>query len=423
MLEDLRIWIFNKKTWINTLIYIVYSIILLLFILIIDSDRWGIKEYVPGFMMTELGLARSVLSVIAGALLSITTFTFSTIMAVLIMYSAAFSPRTIENFVKMDITMKVLGIFIGGFFYCIIALAFMNPEHVGDHVFAGTAGAIYSLACIIYFVVFVQKVIYSIQDVNLVLDIYDDTKPIIDEEVQKRMSTPEYLADDGDFSREIRSNKIGYLGSIDYKGLHSALKGEEGLFRIKAKIGDFLVEDSVIGYLSVKNSDVSAKTVEEIKESFIFQESKVMIRDYRYGLIKLSEVAVKAFSAGINDPNTGVHCIRKMSALLAELSKTNLQNISVVTKNACKIQYESHPFREDLYESFHQVILYGKEDPSVTRAMMEGLFYIKQKATKENAAHVDEFATSLYNQAIKTYTSGLDKEHVFQAYNKIVPED
>ncbi|YBZ95759.1 DUF2254 domain-containing protein [Bacillus sp. AK031] len=80
------------------------------------------ERFLPDFMMTQIDLAQTVLSTIAGSLLAMTTFTFSTVMVVLTTYSSQFSPRALKNFVNDNTTLRGLGIFMGGFIYSITAL-------------------------------------------------------------------------------------------------------------------------------------------------------------------------------------------------------------------------------------------------------------------------------------------------------------
>ena len=125
-MERFKIFYHNHRTWFYNLQYILVSIILMIIVSLIDLCIIPIQPYLPGVLLTKVGLAKSILTTMAGALLTITTFTFSTILSVMSAYASNFTPRAVENFVNMKITMKVLGVFVGGFFYCISMLLFMR---------------------------------------------------------------------------------------------------------------------------------------------------------------------------------------------------------------------------------------------------------------------------------------------------------
>lgn len=121
MLAKLRIYFDENKMWFYLAQYMLISFLLALAAILVDIRYIPILDYVPNIFLTSVELAKLILSTLAGSLLTITTFTFSTIMVVLTMYSSNFSPRVVNNFLTEKITMKVLGIFVGGFFYCILA--------------------------------------------------------------------------------------------------------------------------------------------------------------------------------------------------------------------------------------------------------------------------------------------------------------
>lgn len=66
--------------------------------ILIDTKYVPILDFIPDLFLTRVELAKVILGTLSGSLLTITTFTFSTIMVVLTMYSSNFSPRVVNNF-------------------------------------------------------------------------------------------------------------------------------------------------------------------------------------------------------------------------------------------------------------------------------------------------------------------------------------
>ena len=119
MLQKLIMLYENKRMWIILGAYFLVALFLSIIVILIDNRTLPVQQYIPDVFFTSVALARQILGMLAGVLLTITTFTFSTILIVLTMYSSQFSPRVIENFLTNKITLTVLGIYVGGFFYCI----------------------------------------------------------------------------------------------------------------------------------------------------------------------------------------------------------------------------------------------------------------------------------------------------------------
>ncbi len=78
--------------------------------------------------------ARTVLSVIAGSLITVAGLTFSLTMIVLQLTSSQFSPRVLRNYLGDRVAQVTIGSFIGIFAYCLLAL-----RSIGDVAAAAKA--------------------------------------------------------------------------------------------------------------------------------------------------------------------------------------------------------------------------------------------------------------------------------------------
>lgn len=185
-MEYLKVKYQNNITWFYNLQYILFSVMLVILVTLIDLRIINLHQYLQSVMTTSINLAKSILTTLAGSLLTITTCTFSTILVVINMYTNTYTPRVVENFINKKIAMKVLGIFIGGFVYCITSLLFMRDYFEKQVVVAGFVGVVYSIICIAYFVIFVQTVIKNFQGVNLISEISQQAAVIVKKEVQAR---------------------------------------------------------------------------------------------------------------------------------------------------------------------------------------------------------------------------------------------
>ncbi|MDD2371103.1 MAG: DUF2254 domain-containing protein [Firmicutes bacterium] len=420
MLTKLKIWFFNQATWIYNIEYMIISIFILIGVMLVDLNITSIGKYLPDFMFTSAGLAKMILAPLAGALLTITTFTFSTILAVMIKYSSSYSSKTIENFIKQKSTMKVLGIFIGGFVYNICALVLMENVGDGDEVIAGFVGVAYAIVSIIYFTIFVQNVIVSMQTPNLIGRIYTETKQVIKREIASRKNAPVIKRSDRDKIVNIFSKKNGYLSTIDYKKLKKILKSVATLCVIDCKIGDYLNKRSQIAHIVLREGAEIDNLQQNISEVFIILENKLYFYDYRHGLTKLVEIALRAIAPVVNDPNTAIYAIRKISILLSYLARSEHIHTSKVEADDFEILYIENNLTEDLYFTFHQIVHYSKDDVSVMRALLEGLLLIEQSSTIKNRKFVDEYAKEIYTKSLPSHNNKMDVAYLEDVYRKFI---
>lgn len=418
MLTRLRIWFFNQATWIYNIEYMIISIFILVGVTLVDLKIWDVESYLPKFMFTDASLARTILAPLAGALLTITTFTFSAILAVMIKYSNSYSSKTIENFIKEKSTMKVLGIFIGGFVYNICALLLLQGIGPEDKVIAGFIGVVYAIVSIIYFTIFVQNVIFSMQSINLIRKIYEETKDVIKKEIAGRKNAPAIKYTKQEKEIKIISNKNGYLSTIDYKLLKKLLKKRASLCIIDSKVGDYITKKTQIGHIILRDGQEVADIMDNIKETFIILDNKLYFNDYRHGITKLVEIALRAISTAINDPNTAIHSIRKISVLLSYLARSEHVHTVKIMEDDFEILYIENNLSEDLYFTFHQIVHYAKQDVSVMRALLEGLWLIEQNAEGKNREFVNEYAKEIYTKSLPNHNNKMDVGYLEEIYCK-----
>ena len=418
MKNKIKLFFYNNRRWIYCLEYIFYSIILLAIVTYIDSSYSGLTKYVPHIMLSSVELAMTVLSSLVSALLTITTFTFSTILAVFTLYHNSFTPRSVENFLDKKITMKVLGIFIGGFVYCLVSLNFMKAGEDQRLVIAGTIGVIYAIWGAIYFVIFVQNVLSGVNYSKLLENIADKTDKMIDKELEDRDFELLEKAEWTKKEKRISAPESGYLEIIDIEKIKKIIQDEDIVFTIEVSKGEFITQKQTLGYLSKDSLD--DETIEKIQKQFLFTETRISDEDYKVGLRKIAEIAARALSPGINDPNTAIHCTRKLSILLSHLAKVDSNHHYIKTDGKARIYYTSKSFKEMLVEHMQPIITYGETDASVLKAVFQGLLLIKVSASEKNKKIVMDFAEDLYQSAVDNFKRESDLSLFMEIYQEIM---
>lgn len=180
----IRLFMDSNKSAIYLLRYIVLAIFLT--IIVIGIDYFGIgKSLIPEILLTKIDVARSILTALSGSFLTITTFTFSTILSVLSTYSSNYSPRVVENFLAKKITMKVMGLFVGGFIYSVLTLFFMKTSDLDVMVLSATVAIVYTIYSVVNFVIFIFSVSSLIQSGNLIVNTFRESEAVIDRSIEE----------------------------------------------------------------------------------------------------------------------------------------------------------------------------------------------------------------------------------------------
>lgn len=423
MIQRLKMFYENNKIWLYLLRYILIAILLSMIAILIDTKFITVLSFIPSIFLTSVELAKVILGTLAGALLTITTFTFSTIMVVLTMYSSDFSPRVVNNFLKDKISMKVLGIFVGGFFYCISTLFFMKSSISEYLVVSATIAVIYSVFCIIYFIIFVYAVSSSIQATKLISRLYEESYNIIERALEYRKN--QKSLDNYDIgiyrkSLNLKANKNGYLELISFSSLLEILKDIDSKIIINPRVGEYIYKNQNIATLYYNEEDIEESFKEKLLNQFSLEEERIAYNDYQFSLQKIIDIALRALSPGINDPNTAIHCINILGVLLGKLGEIDGKYTVIKEENSKgEIIYEDFNFKEDIYYSFYQILQYGKKDISVLLALFDALIGISLNVKDNRLRIIREFKEYIYDSSIENFKHKFDIELLEEKMDKI----
>ncbi|MBF7097519.1 DUF2254 domain-containing protein [Alkalibacter mobilis] len=424
MLHKLKILYENNKIWIYLIRTVSISFFIAIIVILIDTGFIPIIRFIPEIFLTSVDLARNILAILAGSLLTITTFTFSTIMVVLTTYSSNFSPRVVENFLTDRITMKVLGIFVGGFFYCISALFFMETTLSNAMVISASIAVIYSIVCIAYFIKFVYTVSSSIQASKLINKLYDKSSDMIEKAINYRIKNNYSDSSDVDQypnSYDVSSETSGYIELIDFKTLMELTADIDCKIVVRCTIGDFISKNTIMFTVYYHSQeDLEEKFDKKIYDCMTLTDQKMTLSDYKFSIQKIVEVALRAISPGINDPNTAIHCIRILGVLLGSIGEHG-EGFKLLRNNTMKgkVIYEDFVFKRDLYDTFHQIVHYGKSDISVVSALFESLDTILRSTNENNINEIKSFAQYIFDKSSPQHENNLDRIKLQKYLNDI----
>ncbi len=398
----IKLWFINEKNLFKMMKYVALTMALLLLTWLFDHGYPELKARVPDQLLLSADVTMDFLSNISGVFLTISIFSFTTIVTVLNKYSSSVSPRMLQTFIDRTDVLGLFGIFISGFFYSIISILLLQNVAAEDHVMAGSFAIAYAIVAMIGFIVFAKQVLENIKISNIIEGVYTDCDALIDGEVARRERAKRYEDDKDAKEFPVLATTTGYLYDIQTEAILKALDGIKAEFTIKKRIGEYATEGESVGVLKLfGGKNLSGDEIEELIDvvggAMVINIFKNIQDDYHHGLVILTEISVLALSPGTKDPNTAVACVNKISTLLGKLLSTANQFIVLKEDGDTKIIYQSYSVEDELYSVFSQIIFYSAGDPLVTRAILQGLYFIYMMAGASAKPGVKNYFDSSYD--------------------------
>lgn len=386
----------NNAMLVNILVYILAAVVVLVAVLVADRLAIPYADRLPQLLLTSTDETKSLLSTLAGALLTVTIFLFSTTLLVLTTYSAQLTPRVMENFLDKKSTSQVFGVFIGGTVYCIVALFFVRKTAYGQTFLIAGVAMVYTLLCVVSFLVFIQSVTSSIQVQNLLSSLSREALRVVDKFVSSRRDTTRtdsFSVAGYQHVYHVTATANGFFEENDVDAIHGLLAGHDCAIILYPRMGDFVSANQRIASLYYNGPPLDADVTGRLSDGLILAEKRYTDNDYRFAIQKIVEVALKAMSASINDPNTAIYCIRYLGIVTGRLARVDGSYAIVSPQGAgAKVVDQDFLFANDLRDIYIQLIHYSKEDISVVAALLEALHTALLVSTPGNKAHIRALA-------------------------------
>ena len=316
--------------------------------------------------------ARSLLSTIAGSMITAASVTFSLASVALSIASQQYGSRVLRNFMRDRITQVLLGTFVSTFIYSVLVVRSIRGSDYSGFVPAVsiTVAIILALISLIMLIYFVHHVSTSIQASHIVSVISEEIQAAIPKLYPASTGKPvSSLNHEGGFRvgvrKAIRIETGGYLQAIDLDALLQFATEQSCVMEILLMPGDHLVPNGEVANVWAQ-SEQSGTCVEKVCKSFTVGKQRTPEQDIRYPFQQLTDVIVRALSPGINDPFTAINGIDELASGISVLAqKPRVQEQRSDSGGHLRIVAPRPQIDQLLKETVGHIAIYAAEDQFV----------------------------------------------------------
>ncbi len=256
------------------------------------------------------------LSSLVTAMITMATLVVSITMVVLTLAAQQLGPRLIRNFMSDRRTQGTLGLFVGTVVYLLLVLrGAYGPEDSVPNL-AVTGGTVLVLICVVTLVLFVHHLAYSIIADNVI----DRVGARLDADVIRMMPTdateqPEEpkLKQQG---APVHLSHGGYVQAIDYDGIVAAACAADAHVELAIRPGQHALPGRVFAYITPKKAAENDGLCQAVVGAMVIGRERTSVQDIEFSVRQLVEIALRALSPGINDPDTANAVVDRMTLSL-----------------------------------------------------------------------------------------------------------
>ncbi len=374
--------------------------------------------------------ARSLLSSVAGSMVSVVATAFSITIVALQLASSNFGPRLLRNFMQDTGNQIVLGTFIATFIYCLLVLRTIHGEGDGYSFFVpqlsvtvATVLAIASIGVLIYFIHHASTIIQAAHVITQVSGDLDKTidrlfpEQIGQNSAKKPWQVGEIPANFEEEASPVKATADGYLQAIDDDELMKITRKYNLLVRVTNRPGKFIIKGSDLA-LVLPEKRVDRELTKLINDAFIVGKERTEYQDAEFPINQLVEIALRAISPAVNDPFTAIRCIDRLSAGLSRIAQRDFPSpYRYDGEHNLRVIVEVATFEGLVNSAFNQIRQYGYTDVAVTIRLLEAIARIAPytRYNKDRAVLL-RHAAMIERGSLEKITEECDRASIIQRY-------
>lgn len=377
------------------LAFVMAAILLAQFMVAVDRSLSD--ERIPSTLTTTVDAGRAMLTAIAGGLISSVTLLLSLILVAVQLAASQFSPRTLQDWTGDRTQQVTIGLVLGTSVYCLLILRETRALGEGEVLVPHMS----VLLAVVLGVVSLTAVVRSVDHLTRSLRVGSVARSITEQTVSlvrrrgdrltlehpalKPAIRTAAIDRDEDVPLDalvVTSEDGGWIQRIDEDELFEAIP-DGSIARMAAGLGTHVLPGAPLAWIWPPPPD--DRCVSAIRATIGLGQERTMQEDVGYGILQLVDVAIRALSPGINDPNTANDIIVNLGVVL--LAIWEYPEEPIVRSEEGRTLVRRHlAHRDFLNATFGPLRRYGIGDASVVETMLRTLVTVRNEVQRRGLA-------------------------------------
>ena len=348
-------------------------------------------------LMSGAGIAgaRDMLQAVASSMITVAGLVFSLTLAVLSQASAQYSSRVLRSFLRDRVNQTVLGVFLGIYAYCLVALRGLGVDDANMPTLTILGGLLAAFAGVIYLIFFIHHIAASLQVENILAAIETETLPVLHRlypENVARSGEQEEIPPCPDNAIAVPAPCSGYITDVDFGALTAIAAELDGVIHVPHCVGGFVPSGTALAWLA-HTAAPDDDTLAALRDAFSQGPQRSLQQDAAYGIRQLVDVALKALSPGVNDTTNAVMVLDRLHALLIELVARPFPSPLRHVDGILRLVSTRPDFDSLLGLALDQIRQWGANNPAVLAHMLHLLGALRGRAcSAERVALLQHYA-------------------------------
>ncbi len=377
----------GRTLWVRVVLYAVLGVL--------AAGAASLAGYLPMGLPLDISVDAidSLLSVLSSSMLAVTTFSIGSLMTAYGSATSNGTPRATTLLAEDAVVQSALATFVGSFLFSIVGMVALRISAYGPE-----GRALLFLVTLAVIGLVVQALLRWIDQLTR-LGRVGDTLERIEEATHEAMTVwLDHPSMDGrprsdappPPGQPVPAGRVGYIQHVDVAALDGIARKQGVEIDLLVLPGSFVYEDTPLAQLRGPDAPAALpqELVDEIRAEIALDAERTYDQDPRFGLVTMSEVALRALSPAVNDPGTAIDVIGRQTRLLSFWAR-GWDKARAATPEYPRVTVAPLSFADLYDDAFNQIGRDGAGQVDVMLRLMKALIALTRTGPYEarQAAH------------------------------------
>jgi uncharacterized membrane protein len=421
--------VLRTNLWLVPAVEVAGAVVLFAITYSLDRAAYEGVFRVPGWAISGgPDVARTILTAIAAALITVVGVVFSIVIVALTLTSTQFGPRMLRNFIRDRGTQITLGTFVATFVYSVLTLGSVGQGEHGAFVphISVTMTLVLMLADLAVLIYFLHHIAIQIQLPQVIASIAGDLQQAIElqagdesEGADAALAATVIANMDGQ-GGVICAPRSGYLQYVEHATLVSIAAEMDAVIHVLYRPGHFIVQGNP--YATVWPDEAAGEVARELAGAHVTGPYRTLAQDVSFGVDQLVEICIRALSPAVNDTFTALTCIDWIGDSLCKVTgRWQPTRVYRDSAGAVRVIVTETTWDRLVRRAFEKVRQAGVGMPAVMIRQLDALSRIMERTTTaEDRQVLLDQAAMIERLSANSVGEAADRTDVSRAYQRVV---
>lgn len=337
----------------------------------------------PGFLDTTVESARALLGAISSGTIGAASVVFSLTLVAIQMSSSVYTSRVLRSFLRDRFQQNMIGILLATFTYSLLVLrevrgpldAEGSPYIPRLSVFLAV---LFAIAAVFALLASISHTSQSLRSSSVTRQLVEEMVDLVEQTFSEPASDAD-AADDGapalptEPGAVLASDRRGWVQQISFEAIRDAI--DDGTtVRLDVSAGSYVGVGTPLLVLwpPPSDGDIAALT-DDLRGAFAIGDQRSLQQDLEFGFVMLEDIANKALSPGVNDPNTAAAVIEQLGEVVLAVLERRPHPASTMIDGCEFVRTRVANHDDVVVAAFNQIRHFAVGQPSVQLVLVRTL--------------------------------------------------